>query len=40
MSTVTSAVGTTIDYDAYDNGPTAIFIGGAKTAPRHRSAED
>ena len=29
MSTVTSADGTIIDYDAYGNGPTVIFIGGA-----------
>ena len=29
MSTVTSTDGTTIDYDAYGNGPTVIFIAGA-----------
>ena len=34
MSTVTSADGTTIDYDAYGNGPTVIFIGGAS---QHRA---
>ena len=34
MSTVTSADGTTIDYDAYGNGPTVIFIGGASQHAR------
>jgi hypothetical protein len=29
MSTVTSADGTTIDYDAYGAGPAVILIGGA-----------
>jgi pimeloyl-ACP methyl ester carboxylesterase len=29
MSTVTSADGTTIDYDAYGSGPTVVLIGGA-----------
>jgi pimeloyl-ACP methyl ester carboxylesterase len=36
MSTVTSADGTTIDYDAYGNGPTVIFIGGAS---QHRAID-
>ena len=36
MSTVTSADGTTIDYDAYGNGPTVIFIGGAT---QHRAID-
>jgi len=36
MSTVTSADGTTIDYDAYGNGPTAIFIGGTT---QHRAID-
>jgi hypothetical protein len=27
VSTMTSADGTTIDYDAYGNGPTVIFVG-------------
>jgi hypothetical protein len=35
MSTVTSADGTIIDYDVYGQGPTVIFIGGRKSAPRH-----
>ena len=29
MSTVTSADGTTIDYDAHGSGPAVILIGGA-----------
>ena len=36
MSTVTSADGTIIDYDAYGNGPTVIFIGGAT---QHRAID-
>ena len=36
MSTVTSADGTIIDYDAYGNGPTVIFIGGAS---QHRAID-
>jgi len=36
MSTVTSADGTTIDYDAYGSGPTVIFIGGAS---QHRAID-
>ena len=36
MSTVTSADGTTIDYDAYGNGPTVILIGGAS---QHRAID-
>ena len=36
MSTVISADGTTIDYDAYGNGPTVIFIGGAT---QHRAID-
>jgi pimeloyl-ACP methyl ester carboxylesterase len=36
MSTVTSADGTTIDYDAYGNGPTVIFIGGTT---QHRAID-
>ena len=36
MSTVTSADGTTIDYDAYGEGPTVIFIGGAT---QHRAID-
>src|SRR5688500_471386 len=36
MSTVISADGTTIDYDAYGNGPTVIFIGGAS---QHRAID-
>ena len=35
MSTVTSADSTTIDYDAYGNGPTVIFIG----ASQHRAID-
>jgi hypothetical protein len=36
VSTVTSADGTTIDYDAYGNGPTVILIGGAS---QHRAID-
>ena len=36
MSTVTSADGTIIDYDAYGKGPTVIFIGGAS---QHRAID-
>jgi len=36
MSTVTSADGTTIDYDAYGAGPTVILIGGAT---QHRAID-
>ena len=36
MSTVTSADGTTIDYDAYGSGPTVILIGGAS---QHRAID-
>src|SRR5829696_6110259 len=36
MSSVTSADGTTIDYDAYGNRPTVIFIGGAS---QHRAID-
>jgi hypothetical protein len=36
MSTVTSADGTTIDYDAYGSGPAVILIGGAS---QHRAID-
>jgi hypothetical protein len=36
MSTVTSADGTIIGYDAYGKGPTVIFIGGAS---QHRAID-
>src|SRR5215217_3016423 len=36
MSAVNSADGTTIDYDAYGNGPTIILIGGAS---QHRAID-
>ena len=36
MSTVTSADGTIIGYDAYGNGPKVILIGGAR---QHRAIE-
>ena len=36
MSIVTSADGTAIDYDAYGNGPTVIFVGGAS---QHRAID-
>ena len=36
MSTVTSADGTIIGYDAYGKGPTVVFIGGAS---QHRAID-
>jgi hypothetical protein len=36
MGTMTWADGTTIDYDAYGNGPIVIFIGGAS---QHRTID-